>query len=162
MLKVLPPVTYTEGIPEWMKLRIHSVYVQGVKHPVDGIFVCFSICCCRSSLFFFRLVVPLATPSSFVSIRPLRLTATQCAFVCVWRLGHTHTGVAPFLPPSYLICAASVCVCVCGFVSLAYKKKGETARSGCHFSLQFVRSDEKINTLREKENKKTWKHTHMV
>ena len=32
--KVLPPVTYTEGIPEWMKLRIHSVYVQGVKHPV--------------------------------------------------------------------------------------------------------------------------------
>ena len=35
LLKVLPPVTYTEGIPEWMKLRIHSVYVQGVKHPVD-------------------------------------------------------------------------------------------------------------------------------
>jgi len=31
-LSVLSPVTYTEGIPECTKLRIHSVYVQGVKH----------------------------------------------------------------------------------------------------------------------------------
>ena len=35
--KVLPPVTYTEGIPEWMMLRIHSVYVQGVEHSIGDV-----------------------------------------------------------------------------------------------------------------------------
>ena len=71
--------------------------------------------------FFFRLV-PLATPSSFVSIRPLRLTATQCAFVCV-RLGQIHTqGSLPLLVLDmcrFCINVYYMCVCVCVWVCIA-------------------------------------------
>lgn len=166
LLKVLPPVTYTEGIPEWMKLRIHSVYVQGVKHPVDRVVFSLSCCCCccsSSGLFRWRRHHHLCPSVRFGWLPPNV------------RSYRAHIGVASFLPSlSYLICAASGYVCVCVCVGLyrwpikeERKKKERRPKSVCgcvcrlpFFFFFFYNSCglvRKINTLREKKKKeKKW------
>lgn len=153
--KVLPPVTYTEGIPEWMKLRIHSVYVQGVKHPVDvnrKTSVNFSF-----SLFSFLVPLVAGRHHHFCpSVRFGWLPPNVC--VCM-RLAGGRSYFLFLAPPPYLMCASVyiyIYKCVRGFVWLTYKRRKETGPNALAaiffflFTVLCVWSDEKINTLRGK------------
>lgn len=154
--KVLPPVTYTEGIPEWMKLRIHSVYVQGVKHPVDvnrKTSVNFSF-----SLFSFLVPLVAGRHHHFCpSVRFGWLPPNVC--VCM-RLAGGRSCFLFLAPPPYLMCASvyiyiNVCVGLYGWPIKGEKRRGQTRWLPFFFSFYSfvcvcVWSDEKINTLRGK------------